>query len=75
MVSSHTDTSGGGTFEVDGVELDSEDSRKARMLYDYEAENDEELTISGGEVYHTILDICIATGTCIDSAYLLHPLF
>lgn len=37
-------------FEVDGVELDREDSRKARMLYDYEAESELELTINSGEV-------------------------
>ena len=48
--SSRSDGIGGGTFEVAGIELDKEDSRKARMLYDYEATNEEELTISGGEV-------------------------
>ena len=51
MASSRTDTSGSGTFEVGGIELDKEDSRKARMLYDYEAENEGELTIHGGEVH------------------------
>ena len=50
MVSSRTDASGSGTFEVDGIELDTEDLRKARILYDYEAENDGELTVSAGEV-------------------------
>ena len=39
-----------GTFEVAGVELDKEDSRKAKMLYDYEAEHEDELTIAVGEV-------------------------
>ena len=37
-------------FEVDGVELDREDSRKARMLYDYDAESEAELTVNSGEV-------------------------
>ena len=52
--SSHSDSSGGGTFEVAGIELDKEDSRRARMLYDYEAENEGELTIPEGEVLYVI---------------------
>ena len=40
-----------GTFEVNGVELDREESRKARVLYDYDAENEDELTIYADQVY------------------------
>ena len=54
MASSHSDSSAAGTFEVSGIELDKEDSRKAKMLYDYDAENEGELTISAGEV----LSVC-----------------
>ena len=72
MVSSHTDASGSGTFEVDGIELDTEDLRKARILYDYEAENDGELTVSAGEVY-VIVILLELYYSCIDSAHLLHP--
>lgn len=32
-----------------GVELDREDSRKARMLYDYDAVNTDEISINSGE--------------------------
>lgn len=39
-----------GTFEVNGVELDREESRKARVLYDYDAENEDELTIYADQV-------------------------
>ena len=39
-----------GTFEVAGVELDKEDSRRAKMLYDYEAEDEDGITIAAGEV-------------------------
>ena len=39
-----------GTFEVNGVELDREESRKARVLYDYDAENENDLTIYADQV-------------------------
>lgn len=39
-----------GTFEVNGVELDREESRKARVLYDYDAESENELTIYADQV-------------------------
>lgn len=44
-----------GTFEVNGVELDREESRKARVLYDYDAENEDELTIYADQVYSICL--------------------
>lgn len=37
-------------FEVNGIELDRDESRKAKVLYDYEAENDEEMTVSTDQV-------------------------
>ena len=33
-----------------GVELDREDSRKARMLYDYDAAGPDEISILAGQV-------------------------
>ena len=39
-----------GKFMVAGQELDREESRKARMLYDYDAVNDDEISINAGEV-------------------------
>ena len=39
-----------GKFTVKGIELDREESRKARVLYDYEAENDDELTVLADQV-------------------------
>ena len=56
MASSRSDSAVAGTFEVAGIELDKEDSRKAKMLYDYEAENDDELTIAVGQVrqFHSL---------------------
>ena len=44
-----------GTFEVNGVELDREESRKARVLYDYDAENEDELTIYADQVMKSAL--------------------
>ena len=38
------------TSGVAELELDTDDSRKARVLYDYEAENEDELTVPEGEV-------------------------
>ena len=37
-------------FSADGVEVDREEAYKGRMLYDYEAQNEGELTINAGEV-------------------------
>ena len=39
-----------GRFTVNGIELDREDSRKARVLYDYDAENENELTVFADQV-------------------------
>ena len=41
----------GTMFTAGGLELDREDSRKARMLYDYDAVNQDEITINSGEVW------------------------
>ena len=35
---------------MNGVEFDREDTRRARVLYDYEAENESELTVCCEEV-------------------------
>ena len=35
---------------IGGLELDREESRKARMLYDYDAINPDEITVNAGEV-------------------------
>ena len=37
-------------FEVNGIELDRDESRKAKVLYDYEAENEEEMTVMTDQV-------------------------
>lgn len=37
-------------FEVNGIELDRDESRKAKVLYDYEAENEEQMTVSTDQV-------------------------
>ena len=37
-------------FTAGGLELDREDSRKARMLYDYDAVNGDEISINSQEV-------------------------
>ena len=34
-----------GKFVVNGIELDREDARRAKVLYDYEATNEKELTV------------------------------
>ena len=39
-----------GRFVVDGIELDREESRKARVMYDYDAENENELTVFADQV-------------------------
>ena len=51
VASTQSDSSATGVFEVSGIELDKEDSRKARTLYDYEAEKEDELTVPEGQVY------------------------
>ncbi len=38
------------SFSVGGLELSREDSRQARMLYDYEATEKDELTLNSGDV-------------------------
>ena len=43
-------TQPGSTFTVQGVELDRQESRKARVLYDYDAENENELTVYTDQV-------------------------
>ena len=48
-VASFTMTSSN-TFEVNGIELDRDESRKAKVLYDYEAVNDDELSITTDQV-------------------------
>ena len=37
-------------FEVNGIELDRDESRKAKVLYDYEAVSDGEISITTDEV-------------------------
>ena len=37
-------------FEVNGIELDRDESRKAKVLYDYEAENEEQMTVLTDQV-------------------------
>ena len=59
-----------GTFAVAGIELDREDSRKAKMLYDYEATDDSQLTIAVGEVNHFAVDSVYF----VHHTHLLHPL-
>lgn len=49
-----SDTATTGTFEVAGIQLDREDSRKAKVLYDYDAENEDELTLAAGDVRSTL---------------------
>ena len=44
----------GGRLVVGGQELDREESRKARMLYDYDAVNSDEISINAGEVSEAI---------------------
>ena len=39
-----------GKFVVNGVELDREDTRQGRVLYDYEAVGEEELTVYCNQV-------------------------
>lgn len=34
-----------GKFVVNGLELDHEETRKAKVLYDYEADNESEMTV------------------------------
>jgi len=34
------------TFEVNGVQLDRDETRKAQVLYDYDAEDDDQLSIT-----------------------------
>ena len=38
------------TFVVNGIELDREETRQARVLYDYEAVNESEITVYCDEV-------------------------
>lgn len=38
------------TFSFEGVELDQEEAYKGKMLYDYEAQKENELTVNAGEV-------------------------
>lgn len=40
----------GGKFMVGDQEFDREESRRARMLYDYDAVNEDELSINSGTV-------------------------
>lgn len=40
----------GGKFMAGGYELDRDDSRKAKMLYDYDATNSDEISINEGQV-------------------------
>ncbi len=47
-------------FIVGGLTLDREDSRKARMLYDYDATNDDEITINSQEVSSLTFCLCDA---------------
>ncbi|XP_065918989.1 endophilin-B1-like [Dysidea avara] len=37
------------TFEVNGIQLDRDETRKGKVLYDYEAENDGELSVTGDQ--------------------------
>lgn len=43
-------TQTGSTFTAQGMELDREESRKAKVLYDYDAANENELTIFTDQV-------------------------
>ena len=43
-----------GPFVVNGIELEREKTRRARVLYDYEAVNDKEITVYCNQVHtHT----------------------
>ena len=54
-------------FEVNGIELDRDESRKAKVLYDYEAENEEQMTVSTDQVTNLcskMLALCNHTILC-----------
>jgi len=38
------------TFEVNGIQLDRDETRKAQVLYDYDAEGDDQLSITTDQV-------------------------
>jgi len=38
------------TFEVNGIQLDRDETRKGQVLYDYEAESDDQLSITTDQV-------------------------
>ena len=53
------------TFEVNGIQLDRDETRKGKVLYDYEAENDGELSVTGDQVMcsvhvRTCLSVCLS---------------
>ena len=59
---------GGGAqtkFSVNGIELDSEDSRKAKVLYDYEALDESELTVNCDQVCVCVLCVCGCVCVCV----------
>lgn len=45
-----------GKFVVNGIELDREETRKAKVLYDYEADNENELTVYCDQVSKPMIE-------------------
>jgi len=38
------------TFDVNGIQLDRDETRKGKILYDYDAENDGEMSVTADQV-------------------------
>ena len=43
-------TATSGTLELNGIQVDEEDARKARVLYDYESEDDSQISFFADQV-------------------------
>lgn len=53
-----------GKFVVNGIELDHEDTRKAKVLYDYEADNESELTVYCDQVSKRVHTLVMNSPPC-----------